>query len=259
MESRADHCQLSSRALRALAAALLAAASAGIHAQTCGGPLPSPLAPLPETQEKFKLISKQCNALAEPAHQHRAAQLDVYDRGASVTIRMVGDPEPAEAPQQVERLSSPQSSAAPTPVGRDGQRVLAVAPALDAAAREHGIDRLLLHAIAHVESRHNPAAVSPAGARGLMQVMPATGKRFGVAHASLLNDAGANARASAAYLATLRQRYGGDLRLMLAAYNAGEGAVDKYKGVPPYAETRAYVRDVLAIYRRLTNELRATS
>ena len=62
-----------------------------------------------------------------------------------------------------------------------------------------------------------------------------------------------NLRASAAYLRTLRTRYGDDLRLVLAAYNAGEGAVDKYGGaVPPYPETQAYVRDVLAVYRRLT-------
>jgi len=123
------------------------------------------------------------------------------------------------------------------------------------AARESQIDPLLLHAIAHIESRHNPRAVSKAGARGVMQVMPATGKRFGVHNPEQgLFDAATNLRASAAYLRTLRTRYGDDLRLMLAAYNAGEGAVAKYGGtVPPYPETQAYVRDVLAVYRRLTS------
>lgn len=88
-----------------------------------------------------------------------------------------------------------------------------------------------------------------------MQVMPATGKRFGVSNPEQgLFDAATNLRASAAYLRTLRGRFGDDLRLVLAAYNAGEGAVDKYGGaVPPYPETQAYVRDVLAVYRRLTS------
>jgi soluble lytic murein transglycosylase-like protein len=86
-----------------------------------------------------------------------------------------------------------------------------------------------------------------------MQVMPATGQRFGVANPEQqLLDASTNLRASAAYLHTLRIRYGDDLRLVLAAYNAGEGAVDKAGGtVPPYPETQAYVRNVLAVYRQL--------
>jgi soluble lytic murein transglycosylase-like protein len=132
---------------------------------------------------------------------------------------------------------------------------MSLAPALLEAARESQLDPLLLHAIAHIESRHNPRAVSKAGARGVMQVMPATGKRFGVHDPEQgLFDASTNLRASAAYLRTLRTRYGDDLRLMLAAYNAGEGAVAKAGGtVPPYPETQAYVRDVLAVYRRLAS------
>jgi soluble lytic murein transglycosylase-like protein len=85
-----------------------------------------------------------------------------------------------------------------------------------------------------------------------MQVMPATAQRFGVGDPGALFDAHTNLRAAAAYLQTLRSRYGDDLRLVLAAYNAGEGAVDKAgRNVPPYPETQAYVRDVLALYRRL--------
>ena len=115
---------------------------------------------------------------------------------------------------------------------------------------------LLLHAIAHVEARHNPAAVSPAGARGEMQVMPATARRFGVTDPERsLHDPDTNLRASAALLRTLRKRYGDDLRLVLAAYNAGEGAVEKYgRDVPPYPETQDDVRKVLAVYRRLGAE-----
>jgi soluble lytic murein transglycosylase-like protein len=133
--------------------------------------------------------------------------------------------------------------------------VLSLAPALTAAARANDLDPLLLHAIAHVESRHHAGAVSKAGARGVMQVMPATARRFGVdAPEKTLLDADTNLQASAAYLRTLRRRYGDDLRLVLAAYNAGEGAVDKHgQSVPPYPETQAYVRDVLNAYRRLSD------
>lgn len=138
------------------------------------------------------------------------------------------------------------------PPTREAARVIDISPALAATALEFGIDPLLLHSVAHVESRHNPQAVSPAGARGMMQVMPATARRFGVGNPEqTLLDARVNLRASAAYLQKLRERFGEDLRLTLAAYNAGEGAVSTYGGVPPFAETQAYVRDVLAVYRRL--------
>ena len=248
MELQVDQCETPRRATaRALVACLLTAQAAVVFAQPCRGPLPDPRAAWPDTGEKFALIAQQCSVLAEPAQVQRAAQLDLYDRGASVTIRMTDDPEsqPEAAPR-----------AAPAALlGRDGQRVLFLAPALTAAAQAYGIDPLLMHAIAHVESRHNALAVSPAGARGVMQVMPATGRRFGVHDPERsLMDAQTNVRAGAAYLRTLRQRYGDDLRLVLAAYNAGEGAVDKHGGVPPYPETQAYVRDVLVIYRRLSAE-----
>jgi soluble lytic murein transglycosylase-like protein len=132
------------------------------------------------------------------------------------------------------------------------QRAVALATDVDAVARAHDIDPLLLHAIAHVESRHNAAAVSPAGALGVMQVMPATGRRFGASHAGALHDARTNLEASAAYLKFLQRRFNSDLRLVLAGYNAGEGAVEKHgRRVPPYRETQRYVVDVLGQYERL--------
>lgn len=138
--------------------------------------------------------------------------------------------------------------------------MISLSPALTAAAVEFGIDPLLLHAVAHVESRHNPRAVSPAGARGVMQVMPATARRFGVVDPEqTLLDVRVNLRASAAYLQQLQERYGDDLRLILAAYNAGEGAVSTYGGVPPFAETQAYVRSVLTVYRRLGESFAVTA
>ena len=217
-------------------------------AQVCGAaPKIRAAASGVEPSERFRMITSQCAALTTPMKVHRAAQLDLYDRPA-VSITTPAEP-PALAPAP--EAAAPRNDAKPLP--RGGERVLSLAPALTDAAREHQIDPLLLHAIAHVESRHNADAKSKAGARGVMQVMPATGKRFGVNDERHLFDAHTNARASAAYLRTLRARYGDDLRLVLAAYNAGEGAVDKYgRDVPPYPETQAYVRDVSAIYRRLS-------
>ena len=217
-------------------------------AQVCGAaPKIGAAASGVEPNERFRMITSQCAALTTPMKVHRAAQLDLYDRPA-VSITTPAEP-PALAPAP--EAAAPRNDAKPLP--RGGERVLSLAPALTDAAREHQIDPLLLHAIAHVESRHNADAKSKAGARGVMQVMPATGKRFGVNDERHLFDAHTNARASAAYLRTLRARYGDDLRLVLAAYNAGEGAVDKYgRDVPPYPETQAYVRDVSAIYRRLS-------
>jgi soluble lytic murein transglycosylase-like protein len=220
--------------------------------------LPKPGAAPVSNGEKFAFIGRHCDVLAEPGQVRRSPLLGVYDRGASVTIQMAPPAEAANAPAATPP-ATPAPTHSPAPLGRDGQRVLSLVPALTAAAREHGLDPLLLHAIAHVESRHNAAAVSPAGARGVMQVMPATGQRFGVSDERALLNAETNVRAGASYLRTLVRRYGAhDLRRVLAAYNAGEGAVDKHGGVPPYAETRAYVRDVMAIYARLREEFTPT-
>jgi soluble lytic murein transglycosylase-like protein len=236
--------------LRAGLSALLLGLASLAQAQVCGAlPKIGKAASGAEPTERFRMITSQCGALATPMKVHRAAQLDLYDRPA-VAITMPADAA-ASAPAPAAPASAPPGES--KPLSRGGERVLALAPALTDAAREHQVDPLLLHAIAHVESRHNADAKSKAGARGVMQVMPATGKRFGVNDERHLFDAHTNARASAAYLRTLRGRYGDDLRLVLAAYNAGEGAVDKYgRDVPPYPETQAYVRDVSAIYRRLS-------
>lgn len=249
-----------------VAVALMASPAARAQAQICGGKLPEPDALSTVGSDKFRLTLRQCPGLAEPPKPHRASQLDLYDRG-SVSITM-SDDDPALAPaprtpsiQPLLPAPLPQPNPQLTSPGtkRDIQRIAAVAPAVTAAAQAHGVDPLLLHAVAHVESRHNAAAVSPAGARGLMQVMPATGKRFGVSDEGRLFDAHTNLHASAAYLRNLSARYDNNLPLVLAAYNAGEGAVDKYgRNVPPYAETQAYVRDVLAIYRRLTASVGAS-
>lgn len=138
-------------------------------------------------------------------------------------------------------------------VGDAAARAIALVPEVERAAADHDIDPLLLHAIAHVESRHNPDAVSPAGARGLMQVMPATARRFGVTAPQLaLRNPAVSLQVGSAYLKTLQKRFDNELVLVVAAYNAGEGAVEKYdRRVPPYKETQGYVRKVMAHYRLL--------
>jgi soluble lytic murein transglycosylase-like protein len=116
-----------------------------------------------------------------------------------------------------------------------------------AAARVHGVDAALIRAIMHAESWFDPGAVSHAGAEGLMQLMPATQRRFGVVDPF---DPVDNISAGVAYLAELLRRYDGDWELAVAAYNAGAGAVDQHGGIPPYPETREYVRRVRILRAR---------
>lgn len=124
-----------------------------------------------------------------------------------------------------------------------------------AAAREHKVDPTFIAAVIRAESNGVPTAVSRKGARGLMQLMPATARRLGVRRPF---DPKENIRGGTAYLAELAARYG-DTRadLVLAAYNAGERAVEEYKGMPPFRETREYVRRVLAIWAGVAQRIAA--
>jgi Transglycosylase SLT domain len=115
-----------------------------------------------------------------------------------------------------------------------------------AAAQRHGLDPALVSAVVAVESGFQPQAVSPKGAQGLMQLMPRTAREMGVADPF---DPAANLDGGSRYLSSLVARYDGDLTRALAAYNAGMGAVARHGGVPPYAETRRYVRKVLGRYQ----------
>ena len=114
--------------------------------------------------------------------------------------------------------------------------------AIESEARAAGVDPALVKSVMLVESNYDPRAVSRKGARGLMQLMPETARRFGV---SDRHDAGQSIRAGVQYLATLLEQFRGDVSLALAGYNAGEGAVARHSGVPPFRETREYIRRVL--------------
>ena len=116
---------------------------------------------------------------------------------------------------------------------------------IDRVAAEENLPAALVHAVVAAESGYDPQAVSPQGAVGLMQLMPATAERFGVPRAAR-TDPARNLRAGARYLGWLLNTFHGDLELALAGYNAGEGAVQKYgHQVPPYRETQQYVRRVI--------------
>jgi soluble lytic murein transglycosylase-like protein len=116
-----------------------------------------------------------------------------------------------------------------------------------AAARRHGLEPALVLAVVQVESAFRPHAISPKGAQGLMQLMPPTARELGVKDAF---DPEQNLDGGARYLRQLLVRYKGDVKRALAAYNAGPGAVDRHQGVPPYRETRQYVRRVLDKYKK---------
>ena len=129
-------------------------------------------------------------------------------------------------------------------VVQGGSRTSTKVPALDLnslvrrTASQLDVEPELIHAVIRQESGYDPYAVSHKGAKGLMQLMPATAKRFGVKD---VFDPAENVQGGVKYLRQLLDRYDGDRRLALAAYNAGEGAVDRFGGVPPYRETQDYV------------------
>lgn len=114
-------------------------------------------------------------------------------------------------------------------------------------ASRHGVDESLIRAVIHIESAFNPYAVSPKGARGLMQLMPETARELGVRN---VFEAKQNIDGGAKYLSWLIKRFNGNISMALAGYNAGPGAVDDYRGVPPYSETKSYIQNVLALNAR---------
>jgi soluble lytic murein transglycosylase-like protein len=116
-----------------------------------------------------------------------------------------------------------------------------IAETVDRIARQNQLSPRLVHSVIQEESNYDPNAVSPKGAQGLMQLIPATARRFGVAN---VFDPADNIQGGARYLKHLLELYKGDEALALAAYNAGEGAVSRYGGVPPFPETQGYVAKV---------------
>jgi len=158
--------------------------------------------------------------------------------------RAAGAPPAAGAGFQ-QQLAAAQAAPAAQPAagvpGASGANT-PFAAEIDAAAARHGLDPALLRGLIRAESGFNPNAGSPAGAQGLAQLMPATARSLGVTNPL---DPVQSIEGGARYLRQQLDRFGGDERLALAAYNAGPGAVQRFGGVPPYAETQSYVQRVL--------------
>jgi hypothetical protein len=195
---------------------------------------------------KYQAFFQDCEPMLEPVQPDVELDLASGDGAA-----------PSHGHAQVASIAFPQSSARERVARRSALRSKPSSkPSAELeslfrrVADEYRIDVHLLSAIAHVESRFNMRAVSPKGALGLMQVMPATGQRYGVSEPQmLLTDAAINLRVSAEYLRDLADLFDARLDLVLAAYNAGEGAVRRYGDrVPPFAETKSYVAAVLRTY-----------
>ena len=154
-------------------------------------------------------------------------------------------------------LRPPRDSWVHGGLGRVGPpRLDAFAAEFRAAARKTGVEDAWLRAIAHAESGFDPRARSPRGAQGVMQLMPELQRAYGVRDPYASGEC---IDAAARHIRTLMRRYKGDLDLVAAAYNAGPGSVERFGGVPPYAETEAYVDKVQALYARYRNALRPSA
>ena len=243
----------------AAAGLLLLAASPLAHARTvyeCLRDGTLSLATVPEPGSRC--VAKQAHAnrrepnfwgslgpVRGPLYQRRIGNAVAYSTRALPGWREVWS---------VVSLKAPADSPAHDGLGRLGRpRLDAYAAQFRAAARRSGVEDAWLRAIAHAESGFDPGARSSKGAQGLMQLMPDVARAYGVADPY---SPGQSIDGAARHLRQLMRRYNGDLALVAAAYNAGPGAVARYRGVPPYAETQAYVDKVQALYARYRSALR---
>ncbi|MCL2855555.1 MAG: lytic transglycosylase domain-containing protein [Defluviitaleaceae bacterium] len=161
------------------------------------------------------------------------------DRASDAHPQAAGSVEELEGADFYQILNSYSHAVSNTPSGNINPIIDA---AITAASTHHGVDANLIRAVIRAESSYNPLAVSHAGAMGLMQLMPATARNLGVTDPF---DIMQNVNAGTTYLRSLLERFGGDEELALAGYNAGWPRVQQHGGIPPFAETMAYVPRVL--------------
>jgi soluble lytic murein transglycosylase-like protein len=191
---------------------------------------------------EFAVLSSGSRLHAD-RHEADGGKIRLYSGGGYIELET----------SQVERFEP--EDAVPAPANKPAVVVEPVAPALtpsqlaDAAADKYGLPRSLVRSVMHAESGFQPHAISPKGAIGLMQLMPDTARLLGVDP----HDPAQNVDAGARYLRDLLIKYNFGLWHALAAYNAGEGAVQKYNGVPPYRETVEYVKRIDREYKKGSN------
>jgi soluble lytic murein transglycosylase-like protein len=235
--------------LSIIAVTMLLTAAAGI---VWLGRRPAPLAvaPLIATLPRSHFVPPPFADLA-PAAEPVAAVLTPMASSAVVEVVAAPNVNPLDEWMTVQPLPMPDWKAIQVAATNPAPSATSYRPLIRDAALRRALSPELVEAIARVESDFNPYEVSEKGALGLLQVMPETGARFGVSRERLF-DPESNLAAGTAYLAWLFARYHGDLDLTLAAYNAGEGAVDQHGGIPPYRETQQYVKRVRAALRAIS-------
>jgi soluble lytic murein transglycosylase-like protein len=183
----------------------------------------------------------------------RPAMADIYSfKDASGVVHFTNIPNSDKRYRLVrkEETTSDYTRAAGTPqyAVPSSELVRRYSPLIETASKNHGVEIALVHAVITAESGYNPGAVSRAGARGLMQLMPDTARRFGVQN---IMDPNENIQGGVKYLRELLTMFNGNKELAVAAYNAGENAVIRHGNrIPPYAETTHYVPKVLGLYRK---------
>ncbi|MCU0306381.1 MAG: lytic transglycosylase domain-containing protein [Thermoleophilia bacterium] len=219
-----------------------------IRALAAPPPPPVPAAAQPQSGAFAQQLTQALGApaggtpVASPAPSPSTAGMPAGWPQSQVGPQAVATPAPAAtAPAP----AIPAATTPAAPAAADGAVPAELRPLIQRAAEANGIEPALLAAVARAESDFDPQTTSPAGAQGLMQLMPATARSMGVTDPM---DPGQSLMGGARYLRGLLDRFNGDRTLALAGYNAGPNAVARAGGVPPYAETQAYVPRVLGYY-----------